>query len=108
MIKALIFSLVMTWILELGFAWCMKIRDKDEMKLVLLVNFITNPVVVCLYWMLYLSVDVTLLTIILEVSAVFVEALYYHKFSKQIAHPLVFSVLINAFSYLTGVLIQWI
>lgn len=106
MIEALIFSLVMTWILELGFAWCMHLRDKEELKLVLLVNFITNPIVVSLYWMLYQTVHPTLLTVILEVSAVLAEAFYYHRFSQSIKHPLAFSILINAFSYLTGVLIQ--
>lgn len=106
MIEALIFSLVMTWILELGFAWCMHLRDKEELKLVLLVNFITNPIVVSLYWMLYRTVHPTLLTVILEVSAVLAEAFCYHRFSHQVKHPLLFSILINTFSYLTGVLIQ--
>lgn len=106
MIEALIFSLVMTWILELGFAWCMHLRDKEELKLVLLVNFITNPIVVSLYWMLYRTVHPTLLTVILEVSAVLAEAFYYHRFSHQVKHPLLFSILINTFSYLTGILIQ--
>lgn len=106
MIEALIFSLVMTWILELGFAWCMHLRDKEELKLVLLVNFITNPIVVSLYWMLYRTVDPVLLTALLEVSAILAEAFYYHRFSHQVNHPLLFSILINTFSYLTGVLIQ--
>lgn len=106
MIEALIISLVSTWILELGFAWCLKLRNKDELLLVILVNFITNPVVVSLYWLLYSKINPVFLTFVLESGAVIVEALYYRSFSKQVSRPWLFAVFINLFSYLTGVLIQ--
>ena len=106
MIEALIVSLLSTWALELIFAWMMKLRTKDELLLLVLVNFITNPVVVSLYWLLYRSISPIILTIALEISAVLVEAFYYHSFSKRVAHPFLFSLFINLFSYLTGVLIQ--
>lgn len=108
MIEALILSLTSTWVLELGFAWMMNLRTKDELLLVLLVNFITNPVVVCLYWLLYRNIHPVLLTIVLETGAILVEALYYRSFSKQVTRPWLFSLFINLFSYLTGVLIQMI
>ena len=106
MIKALIVSLISTWILELSFAWFMNLRSKEDLKLVLLVNFITNPIVVSLYWIFYRSINPMILTFTLESSAILVEAFYYKEFTEKIRHPLIFSVMINLFSYLSGVLIQ--
>lgn len=108
MIKALIISLVSTWILELIFAWIVHVRDTQDLKLLLLVNFITNPIVVSLYWMLYTVVNPVGLIIVLETSAVVTEALYYRSFSNKISHPVLFAVSINLFSYLTGMIVQMI
>ena len=108
MIQALFLSLVSTWMLELSFAWICHIRNKHDLLLVILVNFVTNPIVVSLYWMLYRSVDPVLLTIVLETGAILIEALYYRAFSKEVAHPFYFSLMINLFSYLTGLFIQMI
>ena len=107
-ISSLAVSLALTLILESGFFLLARKRDKKDFKLLLLVNILTNPVVVLSYWLaaLYTAWNTTLVMIPLELFAVFVEGFYYKKYSSGFKRPYLFSLGANAFSFGTGMLIQ--
>ena len=108
MIKGMAISLGMTLIFELLFAVCWKVWGVKEIRLVILVNILTNPIVVFSYYMnyKYQLINAVLLTMIMEVAAIVTEALLYKRFSKKVNHPWWFSIGINAFSYSIGELIN--
>jgi len=109
-IETLVVSLVLTEALELCFAFIFKIWNKRDILLVLVVNVITNPPVVILSYLFNTRTDVPqLLTVsVLEAAAVLTEGLYYRRYAEAIKHPFIFSLGANAFSYLTGLLINYI
>ncbi|NLK86600.1 MAG: hypothetical protein GX279_03800 [Clostridiaceae bacterium] len=97
-------SLGLTLVLELAFALIFRVRQKKELLLVCLVNIITNPAVVFLYYLAAYAGDIaqTLVLIILEVLAVVVEALFYKTYGEKIRHPVLLAVGANAFSFFVG------
>jgi len=109
-ITSLAVSLLLTLIFEIGFYFAVKNRtcNKKDLLLLVLVNVITNPVVVSVYWLvrLYTGLNVYLAIVPLEVGAVFIEGWHYKRYGQDFKHPYVFSVFANGFSYGLGVLIQ--
>ena len=109
MIKGWVISLTLTLILELGYAWLWGIRNKSDLRLAVLVNVLTNPVVVfvCYYVRFrHLSVSYGWVTLVMEVLAVCTEALFYKACSRSIARPWLFSLSANSFSFAMGELIN--
>ena len=112
-ITSLALSLLATLVLESGFYLLVcKLRfiicDKKDLLLLLLVNVITNPVVVLSYWLvvIYTSWDVRLALIPLELFAVFTEGWYYKKYGNNFHRPFLFSLAANVFSYGVGAVVQ--
>jgi len=105
---ALGISLLLTLLLEVGFYLAVCKRNKKDLLLVVLVNMLTNPIVVLLYWMMYwyTNWNTTVIKIPLELFAIVVEGLYYKKYSAEVKRPLIFSLSANIFSFSTGVLLQ--
>ncbi|MDE7262729.1 MAG: hypothetical protein K2N78_11830 [Oscillospiraceae bacterium] len=110
MLNVLAVSLLLTLLLEEGFALVWGLRGKRELGLTALVNCLTNPPVVLLYhtatglWR-WNAVPVT---IVLETAAVIVEWLCYRTFSEQVKRPFLFALLINLFSYGVGCVINFL
>ena len=106
----LLISLGLTEALELCFAYIFKIRNKSDLLLVITVNIITNPPVVLLSYLLNSRTEVPqLLTVsVLEAAAILTEGLYYRHYAQAIRRPFLFSLGANAFSYLTGLIINLI
>lgn len=108
MIPSLLMSLGLTLLLEMGVALLLGLRRKD-LLVVALVNVVTNPVVVltlnlCL---LHGIVPPGYLVAALEVAAVVTEGFLYRScLSRKICNPFVLSILLNAISYLGGLLLQ--
>ncbi len=108
MLKILAISLLLTLLFEELFALLWGLRGKRELGLVALVNCLTNPPVVLLYY------TVTGLwrwnwapaTIVLEAAAVLAEWLCYRAYSEQVKRPFLFALLINLFSYGVGCIIN--
>ena len=101
-------SLLLTLIFEEGFALVWGLRGKRELGLVALVNCLTNPPVVLLYYTAtglwhWNAIPVTLA---LEAAAVVVEWRCYRMFSEQVKRPFLFALLINLFSYGAGCVIN--
>lgn len=105
---ALAISLVLTLILEIGFFLFIGKRNKKDLLLVGLVNVITNPAVVLLYWaaVLYTDLNLILVTMVIELWAIVTEGYYYKTRGQDFGHPYFFSIAANAFSFGTGVLLQ--
>ena len=97
-------SLFLTLIFEEIFALLWGLRGRRELGLVVLVNILTNPAVVLLYYtatgLWHLSAAAV--TLVLEMAAVVVEWLCYRAFSEQVKKPLLFALLVNLFSYGAG------
>ncbi|MCL2323385.1 MAG: hypothetical protein FWC47_14935 [Oscillospiraceae bacterium] len=108
LISALAISLILTEVFEIGFFFLIGKRNKKDMMLLVLVNVLTNPAVVLIYWMVFLYTDwnTVVTKILLEVSVVLIEGYYYKKFGQDFKHPFIFSAAANGFSYGMGVLLN--
>ena len=105
---ALVFSLTLTAALETGFFLLTGKRNKKDLLLVILVNVLTNPAVVLVYWLalLYTDMNHVLLKAALELFAVLTEGYYFNKYGRGFKRPYLFCVAANAFSFGIGVLLQ--
>lgn len=103
-IKYLLLSLVLTIVIEVPLAALIGIRKKKDLLLVLLVNIVTNPVVVLSYYTLARVTSWNLWGIkaVLEVLAIACEAWYYDRYGTKIKHPIGIAVLLNAISFGIG------
>lgn len=108
MLKILAVSLLLTLIFEEGFALLWGIRGRRELGLVALVNCLTNPPVVLLYYTAagFWHWNAVLVTAVLEAAAVVVEWRCYRAFSGQVKEPFLFALLANLFSYGIGCVIN--
>ena len=104
---SLFISLLLTWLLESIAYLFIKEKCLHDFLVLLLVNLVTNPVVVLI------SVGTSLdgfadvaLTAVLEITAVVAEWLLYKKCAKNIRRPFAFALCANAFSYFTGLILQ--
>lgn len=92
-------SLGLTLLLEVPFAYVWGLRSCHNMTVAVLVNILTNPVVVLLN---ILHVPILLL----EAGAIAVEAVCYHTCGENIRRPLMLALCTNVFSYSVGLLLQ--
>ena len=111
-IISLMISLALTLVLEAGFFLIVRSikgqHDKKDLLLAVMVNLLTNPAVVLIYWLAVLHTNINYVIIIapLEISAVFIEGYIYKKRGRYFKHPYIFSIAANAFSFGIGVLTQ--
>ena len=102
--------LALTLIIELIAALILSVRDKKDILNIILVNVITNPVVVTTQLLLYANFGYNIEIIgiiIMEILVVFIEGLIYKKVLKYNAiNPFLLSLLLNASSLFIGKLIS--
>lgn len=108
MLTVLAASLLLTLLFEECFALAWGLRGKRELGLVALVNVLTNPPVVLLYYTAtrlwrWNAVPVTA---VLEAAAVLVEWRCYQAYSERVRRPFLFALLANLFSYGAGCVIN--
>lgn len=107
MIKALAITIV----IEVFVAFVLHYRKKDLIN-VLLVNVITNPLVVSIP--VYINVKYGLLErnivlIIMEIMTIIVEGYIYSRFNeRKKINPYILSFILNLSSYMIGVLINYV
>lgn len=108
MLIILAVSLLLTLIFEEGFALAWGLRGRRELGLVALVNVLTNPPVVLLYYTAtgLWHWNAIAVTIVLEAAAVIVEWRCYRAYSEQVKRPFLFALLVNLFSYGVGCVIN--
>jgi len=109
-IYSLAISLVLTILFEGIFFFIIGKRDKKDFLLVILVNSLTNPVVVLFYWIAFYAPNwnPNIALIPLEIFAVFTEGFVYKKYARSLKRPYLFSLAANAFSFSLGFIIQLI
>ena len=101
--------LFLTIIIEVLFAILFKVRNKKDLINIMLVNIITNPIVVITsiylnlkYGLLYHDISI----IILEISTVLFEGYCYKKaLNYKKINPFLLSLILNFLSYFIGKLI---
>ena len=98
-------SLLLTLILELLFAAIWRV-PREDLLLVVLVNVLTNPVVVLSHTLIAIYAPSILVpaTVLLELAAFLTEGWFYTTRSR-IPHPVLFSLCANLFSFLTGLVL---
>ena len=106
-------SLILTLVIELPAAFLLGVRKKQDLLIVFLVNVLTNPAAVflCLCARSYLTEGYIIAELFVEVLVVVTEGLIYRGFSvkgKRIRQPFLLSFILNAASYLMGVVINLI
>ena len=108
LLVALGISLALTLVLETAFFLLTGKRNKNDLLLVILVNVITNPIVVLVYWIAtrYTGWNTGIVKIPLEVFAILTEGVYYRKYGRGFRQPYLFSVAANIFSFTAGIIIQ--
>ena len=104
-LSVLAVSLGLTLLFEFFFAFCWGLRGKREFLIVFLVNLLTNPVVVTLYYSFPITRKLVLL---LELSAVLAEWLCYRACSERLKRPFLFALCANAFSYGLGCIVNFL
>ena len=102
-------SLGLTLLFEIPFAALWGLRKRD-LSLAVLVNLLTNPVVVLctLLWRTYVPCPDWPAVAVLELAAVVTEGLLYRDLGEHIRRPILLSVCANALSYSLGLLINQI
>ncbi|MCL2164820.1 MAG: hypothetical protein FWH55_10630 [Oscillospiraceae bacterium] len=108
LITSLVFSLALTLALEAGFFFLTGKRDRKDLLLLLLVNVLTNPVVVLSFWLAALYTDWNTYIILapLELFAVLIEGYYYKKYGLSFRRPYLFSLFANIISFGIGEMVQ--
>jgi len=100
--------LLLTILFESLAALILRIRDKKDLILIVLVNILTNPalVYICLVLMYYLGIGKTYLItyIILEPIVIYVEYLMYRKYLNSNINCLKLSIILNIISIIGGIL----
>lgn len=103
LLPALGISLALTLLLESIFGLIWGVKGKRDWLLLLLVNVVTNPIVVTLH---YCVSSFWAVTVALEVFAVAAEWLAYRRWGKSTHPAFLFSLCANCFSYFSGLLIN--
>lgn len=106
MIECLLFTIIIETIVAL----IMGIRNKRDIINVILVNVLTNPVVVTLPFLAYQVINKNAYKptlYVLEILVLFIEGFIYHRvlIFKKI-NPFIISLLLNAASYIIGLFIM--
>ena len=107
---SIIISLSMTLVIEVIIAICLKIRDKEDLKVIIFANILTNPVVVfCTNLAFTFGSQITYIVtvIIFEILAVITEYKLYKEFLifKE-KSPIYISIISNIFSFSIGLIID--
>ena len=104
LIYSLGLSLLLTLILEVSFLFLLRVRDKKDIVLVILVNILTNPLVVMSYFIVvhYSHINRIAVVIVLELLAIITEGYYFRAYGKNFRHPMLISLGANLFSYCIG------
>ena len=111
MLGRFILALLLTLAIEGGVAWLLGLRTCQFLLAVTMINMITNPILNLLLLVLaYLGMEVTLLPVVLlEVLVVLAEwQLLVYVFGDPKGRFFVLSLLVNAASFLAGILFFWI
>ncbi|MCR4581244.1 MAG: hypothetical protein K5666_01890 [Bacilli bacterium] len=102
--------LICTILIEVIIAFILKVRNKKDLFNVILVNIVTNPVVVSLPFVFLITRGLRayrISFIALEIITLFVEGFIYHKVLEyKKINPFILSLILNLGSYFIGEIIN--
>lgn len=112
-VGSFIISLILTLILEVYITYLTQDLQKKDYKKIIIINCITNPIVVGATNFIYiLLMNVMIRNIVLvslEIFVVFIESKWYKKYLKNLSvNPLIYSLYINLFSFCIGWIVRFI
>lgn len=103
--------LIITITIEILLAYALKVRDKLDFLNVLLVNILTNPILVITTYMIGIAstkMNQDIFTYVFEVLVVLAEGYIYKKVLKyKKINCFILSLILNIGSYLIGLLINF-
>ena len=111
MLNSIIISLILTIVIEVTLSLIIGLRDTDNIEKVILVNILTNPLVVTTTNIVYLlSQSYIFRNIVLgflEVAVIFVEGFLFKKLLKDFKiNSYLFALYLNGISFLLGIIIN--
>lgn len=102
----MLICLSLTIFIEIITAYCLKVRKCKDFINIILVNFITNPLVVTIpfYCNIYHGITArNIILVILEIVAILVEGFVYKKYLNfDKINPYIISLILNLISYTVG------
>lgn len=99
----LLIALTLTILIELGVLWLLMERRRKVLALSVVINVLTNVPLN----LVVMHVGYSTMTVLIgELIVLFVEALWYLIFIRDIRKALIYSLLCNAVSFLIGLLGQ--
>ena len=101
--------LFLNLIIEIGVAHLLGYRTKEKILLIIIINFVTHPLLCYFLWIsVCLNININNIVIfILEVVVIFIESfLLYFVIEKQYFNKLGLSLCINAASFFLGLFFQ--
>ena len=108
----MLMCLSITIVIEIIFALILKVKTKKDILNILLVNIITNPLVVSIPVLINISYGVLerqICLLTLEIFTVLFEGFIYYKYlSYKKINPFILSLILNLLSYLIGEVINYI
>jgi len=105
MAVTLTLSLLLTLVMEGFYGLLWGLRCRRDWLLLLLVNGVTNPIVVSVY---HLFDGGWPMIAVLEISAVLAEWLAYRRWGRETRPAFLFSLCANGFSFFAGLLLNLI
>lgn len=107
--KYMLISLCLTIIIEVTISLILKVRNKKDILLIVLVNLMTNPLVVSISFITNILHGLKMyyiVIVILEILAILIEGLVYKKYlNYKKINPFVLSLILNLISYLSGFIV---
>lgn len=101
-------SLLLTLLVEAAVAFLWGLRGRKNLLIVLLVNILTNPVAVLVYWLyqVYAGAHSLPVQVIIELTVIIVEAYIYRRFAEddrfRIPRPIGLAIVANVLSWGIG------
>ena len=109
-LKILINSLFFTILIELVFALLLKVRNKKDIINIVLVNIVTNPIVVLFPYIVGLRYGIILMYIVLILFEIFALVFEGYVYKRELQYsrinPYILSLILNLASYIIGVYIN--
>ena len=100
--------LLITIVTELIFSFIFRVKNLKDYLNILLVNMLTNPIVVIISFLVNLQFGIIprhIVLLILEILTIITEGIIYHKYLKyRKINPFLLSFILNCGSYFMGFL----
>ena len=110
MVFILIFSLLLTLVIEVPIAILLGVKDKEDIKDIIIINCITNLSLNVIVYILYFFIDTNIvyygLVPIFEVIIFIVEGILFKRLKYKKINSYLLSLILNLTSYSIGLLIS--